>query len=972
MNRVKVLLVFVFFVFNSLVQAQVTVDLNKSISKGRFNAPRVEHYVLSNGLNVYLNEDHSEAKVTGAVVVRGGASRDPKGATGIAHYFEHIMFKGTTQIGTIDYQAEKVYLDSIAFYYDLIGNANGNQLFISEIQKKINQLSLKAARYAIPNEFDKIISEMGGTGLNAYTTYENIVYHNTFPPESMEKWLKVYSNRFQEPVFRLFQSELETVYEEKNMSMDNFQRNLFESLYGSFYPNSVYGRQTVLGSIEHLKNPSLTLMMSYFKEYYNASNMALVLVGDFNATEVKPLIERWFGPLREGSSVTIEANKEAEFDGRVLVEKKLTPVPLGVLGFRTISSQSADKPAMDIVSKILSNENGTGLLDQITSEGAVSAAMNFSDQHLDVGAEFILFVPKIPFQSLNKAEKCVMDQLSKLAKGDFDDTLFYAVKNELLKNHLESMENLESRQYFIIESFMQNREWTDFLKYSDEISKLTKKDVVAIANKYFGKNYLAFHSKIGFPKKTKLEKPGFDPITNTNNEASSAFAQEVRQMPRQEVADKYIDFALDANHTIFNGNDLYVVKNPMNNIFNLQIKFGVGNYKIPEMEYAADYLNLVGSTNANYQYFRKKLQSKGVSITSYSNRDYFILNVSGYDEDLYFALQMLSELLNYTEKDSKKLDKMVKDVKLNRKMEKEDLSTKSSILYSYAFYGENSPYLKRLSISQIKGLNVKDILNVIGVARSYKAEIHLTSNVELVDVTKMLDAAKIVSSNPKTSESPLNIEALTSKSNKIFLVNDKNAIQSHIKILMPSEAITFEERYIVDPFNDYFGTGMYSLVFQEIREFRSLAYSSWGRYSTFPNFKSKSYFVGGLTTQADKTNEAITAYMGLLSNMPQKPERIESIKQQLLQSNNSEFPGFREISQRIAYYQMQGLAQDPNQFYMTKYRGLQFQDLESFYANYIQNRPYTITIVGDKEKINLDELKKYGEIIEFKLDKLYR
>ena len=216
---------------------------------------KVETYKLDNGLTVYLNADHTMPMIHGMVLVKGGGKRDPKDATGIAHYFEHIMFKGTNQLGTINYGGEKPYLDSISILYDDLGKTKDEKKRI-EIQQEINRISIKAADYAIPNEFNKILSEMGGKGVNASTGYEYINYYNSFPSNQIEKWLEVYSHRFIQPVFRLFQSELETVYEEKNMYADDALNTFFEKFMEKFYKNSPYGQQTILGSSEHLKTPN--------------------------------------------------------------------------------------------------------------------------------------------------------------------------------------------------------------------------------------------------------------------------------------------------------------------------------------------------------------------------------------------------------------------------------------------------------------------------------------------------------------------------------------------------------------------------------------------------------------------------------------------------------------------------------------------------------------------------------------------
>ena len=241
-------LYFLLFLFSSIVFSQ---KATQSIE--------VKEYVLKNGLTVMLSENSESSNIYGVVAVKAGGKNDPKDATGIAHYLEHVLFKGTQELGTTDYESERVYLDSISKLYEKLSKTSLEEKR-SAIQKEINRISIKASQYAIPNELDKLLKQMGGLDINAFTNEDYTAYYNSFPPNQINRWLEIYSHRFQNPVFRLFQSELETVYEEKNISMDDPFENVFEEVAKHVYKKHPYGQQTVLGKVEHLKNPSLKKM----------------------------------------------------------------------------------------------------------------------------------------------------------------------------------------------------------------------------------------------------------------------------------------------------------------------------------------------------------------------------------------------------------------------------------------------------------------------------------------------------------------------------------------------------------------------------------------------------------------------------------------------------------------------------------------------------------------------------------------
>ena len=364
----------------------------------------VEIYKLDNGLTVMLNEDHNETSVFGAIVVDGGGKRDPKDATGIAHYLEHLLFKGTSKMGTVDYETEKIYLDSIEVLYDELASKKKDRERV-KIQKEINRISIKAAEYAIPNEFDRLIEGMGGTGLNAGTGSDFIYYFNSFPSTQIEKWMEVYSHRFLDPVFRLFQAELEIVYEEKNRAMDNPFRIFYETFRKYFFKKHPYGQQTVLGSVEHLKNPSLRKMREYYDKYYVANNMYLIIAGDFNKREVKRLIKEKFEKIKKGQNIEPIDIVEAPFEGKEIVDLAMTPYRMVRMGYRTVKPNHDDAVVLDVIKNMFNNSSRTGLLDKLTADNKIlNAYATTGLGGTDLGGFGFQFVPKDDDQSFDAAE----------------------------------------------------------------------------------------------------------------------------------------------------------------------------------------------------------------------------------------------------------------------------------------------------------------------------------------------------------------------------------------------------------------------------------------------------------------------------------------------------------------------------------------------------------------------------------------
>ena len=346
----------------------------------------IQTFHLDNGLKVILCEEHSQPKIYGCVVVHAGSKNENPNATGVAHYFEHIMFKGTDRIGTIDWDKEKPYLDSISQAYDRLQAAKNDQER-HDIQLEINRLSIAASQYAIPNEVDAILQNMCCTGLNAGTSYDYTVYYNTLPSNQLLNWMDVYVERFRNPVFRLFQSELETIYEEKNRSDNRLAQKFALNVLTESYGDHPYSRQ-VIGYAKHLKNPQPSEMQKFFDTYYVANNMTLILVGDFKTTEVKRLVKEKFGVWRSGKVPEMPAYKLPDFAKQKVLNVRQTPIKMGMMIFPGVPKRHPDKLALDMFSQLLGGN--TGLLTEAAIDGRLLMALNMDVSFNDAGANTIL------------------------------------------------------------------------------------------------------------------------------------------------------------------------------------------------------------------------------------------------------------------------------------------------------------------------------------------------------------------------------------------------------------------------------------------------------------------------------------------------------------------------------------------------------------------------------------------------------
>ncbi|MDQ3192680.1 MAG: insulinase family protein, partial [Bacteroidota bacterium] len=789
----------------------------------------VKKYVLKNGLTVMLSENHDLPQVYGMVVVNAGGKNDPADATGLAHYLEHMLFKGTTTMGTIDYEKEKPFLDKINDLYEELGQTKADTAR-KRIQKEINNQSVLAADYAIANEMDKMLAEMGASNVNAFTTEEFTAYINTFPSNQMEKWLEIYSHRFQNPVFRLFQSELETVYEEKNKGNDNGFNQVFEKFSAGFYKNHPYGQQSIIGTAEHLKNPPLKKMYEYFETYYVANNMAIILSGDFKSEEVLPLIEAKFSSWRTSEVPTFPTYEEKPFAGREKIEVKLTPVKVGVMGFRTVPNGHPDLAPLEVCNKILSNEEQTGLLDKLVLDGEVMMSGLYPLSYNDHGGAIVFVVPKLIGQSIEKAEELVKERLKQVQRGEFEVNTLEAVKLNQRKQILTKWENNNDRVMEMAQAFSQKRDWSDYIKFEEQIAEVTLEDVKRVAGKYYGENYLMFISKMGFPKKEKLEKPGFEPVI-PKNEVKSEFYTKWQEVPSSSINAKYVDFEKDIiKSEIREKVNLYTTYNPFNTIFSAEIKYGAGTYSYPVLKYTAEYLNLIGSSTKSSSELRNSLYELGCSYNFSVSEDELILHIEGMEENLSQALFILNEFLLSPEINDKKLKKVQSDLKATNKIQKREPSYIADALQEFALYGKESSYLRDLNSSEIKKLKSQDLIKAFDLASGYEITINYTGQKNHKDVKEIFSSSLNFKPELIAKKTKVVLDRTVPEQTIILLCNKKTAVQSQLYFNIEGTLLNLERVPRIDAFNEYFGANMSSLVFQEIREFRSLAYSAYANY----------------------------------------------------------------------------------------------------------------------------------------------
>jgi len=955
----------------------------------------VKELKLSNGLTVWLNEDHSQPKVYGELVVKAGAKDCPN--TGIAHYLEHVLFKGTQKIGTIDYAAEKVWLDSISMKYNELSQTKDDRQRLA-IQHDISRLSQRAADYAIPNEFERLISKYGGSSLNASTSWDRTEYHNTFSPQFLEQWCELNSERMINPVFRLFQGELEAVYEEKNRAADNMITGAFEHVMEAAFKGHPY-QYPIIGSTENLKNPRLQDMEDFFRRYYVADNMGLMLSGDFTAEGIEPLLERTFGRLPssggrlkvEGGGRIPSAENSADneisfnpppstlhpFNGETIDIKVNIPIVKAVgLLFRGPVDKDKDAYALQLAMSLLSNDNETGMLDSLHTAHKVMAALGQRFAFNEAGAVGLLVIPKIPFGSKKKAEQLCWQQIERVKRGDFSEQTLEELKLELQRNNSQALENITSRAEMMGEVFSQGRTWSDYLQQTEAVKSITKADVVSAANRYLlNDQYLRGVKKFGSYPKDKVSQPDYKPVVPKHAKEQSEYARQLEQLtPRSLLpAPKLLDLDRDAEITRLSDHViLYKVENPANDLFTLSLKWQKGERNEPRQELLASYLSEIGTDSLTKHQLGEAWQRLGTTFEAKSSDNFFMLTLTGFEHNLKPSLQLLHHVLTSLKPDKEAMSELASEYKVDhRQLDRTNSSVMQMVIGKIA-KGEKSSYLRQPTVAEVKKTTGEELLQLFDDLRQYDCSVLYCGRQPSATVASALHLPP--STFHPSSDNEIRLQQTPEPIVYVYNMSDsRQMLIGTYGSVKPS--LTEREEAQLRLWSQYMGGGMGSVLFQEIREFRAMAYSTGGQDITPNRSRHNEYpsgYIAYLGTQADKAMLALGVLDSLMRHMPVNEQNVAAAKQEILNKINNSYPSFRQLADYVSSYRALGHKEDPRATLAREVPKLTTADMVDFYQSNIQQQPRVYFVIGNKKQLDMQALSKYGRVVELKKDDVMR
>lgn len=925
-------------------------------------------YTLDNGLKIYITPGDADTRIQTMIGVRAGSAKEPVESTGLAHYLEHMLFKGTDRIGTVNWEAERPLLEQISDLYEQHRSVPDEQEK-KMIYSKIDSLSSIAAKYAAPNEFSKLTTVIGANGVNATTSLDFTYYREEIPSNELERWAKLESERMSKVVLRLFHTELETVYEEYNRAQDSEARQIFYAMLGELFKKHPYQRPTI-GDPFDLKNPSMVNIHKYFNTWYVPNNMFIVLSGHVNPELTIPLMKRYFGTWQKKELPEVEFPEEDPITSPRVNEVFSKEEEKMVLAYRFEGKNSEDYPYVVIIDQLLSNSGKAGLLDiDLNQEGKVQSVSSSALFFKDYGVHYFSGVPKKD-QSPEDVLVLVRGELEKIKRGEFGDWLLEAIINSIKLDRISRLDNNTSRAAAILYSEVYGVPYENYVAFLSRLSKITREDVIRFANSHYNDNYAVIYKRMGEKKLHQVDKPAITPL-HLDNSNQSAFAGSFMQGEPEDLKPEFIDYQKEfPGSKLKNGMDFYYQKET-NGLFSLRLIIPVGKDHDPFLPFAARYFGKLGTSRLSPDSLKKELFRYGISLDVSAASDKTYINVRGLDEHFEKALELTEDLFADVQNDPVIYRKLIEKEEGSRKLVKNNQRVITGYGRQYVLFGPDNTFRNNPSIQQLKEEDPGTMLEKIKSLFEYNHIIYYSGNRSAHEVME-----KITSSHPL----PETFAVVPPGKEYNYLPNDEptvylldyDIVQAQINVVMRDD-VSYSPDLLAyqDLYKQYYGSGLGSIIFQEIREARALAYSSGSFYQMEVTSDENNAVVGYVGTQANKLPEATRALNNLMENMKYDSLKFENARHSLIKSLESERIPRKYHFGRYMGILRHGMSCDVRKIMYDDLKAMTPDKFREFFAGHIDHPVKQYFILARKQDIDTEALKQFGAVKEITLEDIF-
>lgn len=445
----------------------------------------ITEFKLDNGLRFIILENHEAPVVSFVTYADVGGVDEPDGKTGVAHFLEHLAFKGTRTIGTTDYQAEAKLLEEMDKVHAELKLAKGEEA--KKLQQQFEQLQTEANKYVRQNEFGQIVETEGGVNLNAATSPDSTVYFYSFPSNKLELWMSLESERFLSPVFREFYKEQQVILEERRLRTDNNPvGRMIEAYLDTAFAVHPYKRPTI-GYDQDIRNLTREDVQEFFNTHYPPSNLTIAIVGDVDPQEVKKLAIAYFGryPTRPKPPGVTKVEPRQTKTKEIVLE--LPSQPWYFEGYHRPALNSPDQAVYEVIAAILSDGRASRLYKSMVEQQQLAlVAEGFNGFPADKYPNMMLFYAmSAPNVSLDAVAKALNQEIERLKTEPVSEAELQRAKNQLRAGILRSLDSNLGMAQALVEYQVKTGDWRNLFEQVDRIDAVTTEDIQRVARQTF-------------------------------------------------------------------------------------------------------------------------------------------------------------------------------------------------------------------------------------------------------------------------------------------------------------------------------------------------------------------------------------------------------------------------------------------------------------------------------------------------------
>jgi len=639
------------------------------------------------------------------------------------------------------------------------------------------------------------------------------------------------------------------------------------------------------------------------------------------------------------------------------------------LAFRTVNNSHEDKEALMLLDMILDNRTA-GLINlNLTQQQLVSGAGSSPSFLNDSGSQLLYGIPKQD-QTLEEVEQLLLDQLEIVKAGDFEEWIIAAIINDFDKSEKAGLEFNTARVSMMRQSFITGSDWEYTVAEGQRLQQVSKQDIVDAANKYFADDYVAVYQVDAQHEIPPVEKPQIDAVT-IDPTRQSAFAAQIIAMDYAEIEPSFVGVDIDYWVIEFaDGVELYYAPNPLNDLFSFSVNIEVGTEENEKLSLAAALMDVAGTANLSNEELQKEWYRMGSDFRFGAGENSSGISISGLDDQFEDSLALMMELVKTPTADQETLEQLKGILLKSRRDRKSSPPAIARALYLYNRYGEESPMLEALTTDEIQATTLDELLSLPADLLNYKHTLSYTGSMPLEDLVSTLRRHHTIEGDLKDTPEYRFRTARVITESEVYLVDQQTA-QAQVRIEFPDGQYSADDSVLSSIYTNYFGSGMSSVVFQELREARALAYSASARYSQGGRLNAENLMLGAIGTQTDKTVDALSAFIGLIDDMPASTERFDEATNSLLNRYRTSKINFRGVIGAVRSWKRLGFDTDPRRQRFQQLQEVNMDDLLQFQREHIKQRPKLISIVGDLSILDAEELEQFGTVRQIQVDDLF-